>query len=76
MRARVPVAVRGLDALSARALGVAGSGALLVRPDGVPAGLWADATHAAELETAVAAITVGGNGDGAIASAGLAKWAA
>ena len=35
-----PVAVRSVDAISARALGVQGRGGLLVRPDGVPVGLW------------------------------------
>jgi putative polyketide hydroxylase len=35
-----PVAVRPLDAMSARAIGIRGAGALLVRPDGTPAGLW------------------------------------
>ena len=37
-----PVTVRTLDELSARALGIAPGGALLVRPDGLPTGLWAD----------------------------------
>jgi putative polyketide hydroxylase len=32
-----PVTVRALDAISARAIGIRGRGALLVRPDGVPA---------------------------------------
>ena len=36
-----PVTVRPLDAISARALGIRGRGALLVRPDGAPARLWA-----------------------------------
>lgn len=40
----VPVGVRPLDQLTARALGVPPVGALLVRPDGAPAGLLARAT--------------------------------
>jgi hypothetical protein len=39
-----PITVRRLDALSARAIGIRGRGALLVRPDGTPAQLW---THEA-----------------------------
>ena len=35
--ARVPVTARRLDLITARALGIGTSGALLVRPDGVPA---------------------------------------
>ena len=54
----VPVTVRGLDELTARALGIIGRGAVLVRPDGVPAGLWTDPGRAAaELPGAVAALT-------------------
>jgi hypothetical protein len=37
---RAPVTVCALDAITARTLGVHGDGALLVRPDGVPAALW------------------------------------
>jgi 2-polyprenyl-6-methoxyphenol hydroxylase-like FAD-dependent oxidoreductase len=36
-RARPPVTVRRLDAITARALGILGNASLLVRPDGVPA---------------------------------------
>ena len=51
---RLPVEVRALDAVSARALGVGRDGAVLVRPDGVPTGLWPDGEDAAdELRTAV-----------------------
>jgi 2-polyprenyl-6-methoxyphenol hydroxylase-like FAD-dependent oxidoreductase len=54
----VPVAARSLDELTARALGIGRRGALLVRPDGVPAGLWTDLGRAAaELPGAVAALT-------------------
>ncbi len=35
-----PVEIRRLDVITARALGVNGAGALLVRPDGWPAGSW------------------------------------
>jgi putative polyketide hydroxylase len=39
-----PLAVRRLDAVSARAIGIRGHGGLLVRPDGTPSRLW---THEA-----------------------------
>jgi 2-polyprenyl-6-methoxyphenol hydroxylase-like FAD-dependent oxidoreductase len=35
-----PVALRPLDELTARALGIRGGGALLARPDGLPVALW------------------------------------
>ena len=65
----VPVAVESLDELTARALGIARRGALLVRPDGVPAGLWTDAARAsAELPAAVEAVTGGADEVAAMAA--------
>jgi 2-polyprenyl-6-methoxyphenol hydroxylase-like FAD-dependent oxidoreductase len=56
--APVPLVVRDTDAVTARTLGVLGTGALLVRPDGVPAGLWRTDVRAVErLRGAVSAIT-------------------
>jgi hypothetical protein len=42
-----PVTIRRLDAITARAIGIRGPGALLVRPDGTPAQLWTRAAAAA-----------------------------
>jgi hypothetical protein len=54
----VPVDVRRLDAVTARAVGAAGRSALLVRPDGKPAGvLPACAEPAPALRAAVAAVS-------------------
>jgi 2-polyprenyl-6-methoxyphenol hydroxylase-like FAD-dependent oxidoreductase len=62
LRWRVPVAAHELDDLTARSLGIVGRGALLVRPDGVPAALWADDAGAARgLHRAVARVTAGGS---------------
>jgi 2-polyprenyl-6-methoxyphenol hydroxylase-like FAD-dependent oxidoreductase len=56
--ASVPIRTHGLDELTARALGIATRGALLVRPDGVPAGLWHGEPLAAdELSRAVGDVT-------------------
>jgi putative polyketide hydroxylase len=46
---RAPLTVRALDAVTARALGVRGDGALLVRPDGVPIAVWTSSAGASEL---------------------------
>jgi putative polyketide hydroxylase len=43
----VPVRLRSLDAVTARALGIRDGGALLARPDGVPVGAWPPGTDAA-----------------------------
>jgi putative polyketide hydroxylase len=42
-----PVTVRRLDAISARAIGIRGHNALLVRPDGTPAQMWTHEASAA-----------------------------
>jgi putative polyketide hydroxylase len=42
-----PVTVRRLDAISARAIGIRGRNALLVRPDGTPAQMWTHEARAA-----------------------------
>ena len=54
---RVPLTVRSLDALTARALGVTDRGVLLARPDGQPLALWTgDENAAGVLRTAVGSL--------------------
>jgi putative polyketide hydroxylase len=58
---RTPFLVRGLDRLTAEALGIAARDALLARPDGVPVGFLSAATSpAAELQRAVESLTIEG----------------
>jgi hypothetical protein len=46
VEADVPIDVRVLDRFTARALGVRGCGAMLVRPDGIVVGSWVDDDNA------------------------------
>jgi putative polyketide hydroxylase len=46
LRSPLPTAVRSLDPLTARALGVPNGGALLVRGDGAPVAAWTDSVDA------------------------------
>jgi hypothetical protein len=58
VRGPMPLVVRSLDAITARALGVLRGGALLVRPDGVPAGWWPKRSDAVPaLRAAVGALS-------------------
>ena len=53
----MPITVRRLDALTARAVGVYGDGALLARPDGVPVAVWPTSARASvELATALTSV--------------------
>jgi putative polyketide hydroxylase len=50
-----PMVVQRLDEMTARAMGIGPGGAMLVRPDGIPAGWWtAHVEPGAVLEAAVA----------------------
>ena len=53
-----PLALHELDAVTARTIGVLTSGAVMVRPDGVPVGLWHDDCEASQrLETTIRSLT-------------------
>jgi putative polyketide hydroxylase len=56
-----PVGVRNLDTVTARALGIRGDGALLVRPDGAPVASW---QHSAGAGAALRAAVRSAVGDG------------
>jgi hypothetical protein len=56
----LPLEVQSLDAVTARALGIRGDGALLARPDGVPAGWWPSAAKAAPALRAAVESLAGG----------------
>jgi 2-polyprenyl-6-methoxyphenol hydroxylase-like FAD-dependent oxidoreductase len=56
----LPLDVRELSPLTARAMGIHGGGALLVRPDGTPAGWWPRAAHAATALRAAVGTALGG----------------
>lgn len=77
MPVRVPLTVRSLDALTARALGVTNQGALLVQPDGHPAGLWTgEEDPRGVLRKAAGSLTAGGSRSGPVESENLSGRAA
>jgi putative polyketide hydroxylase len=65
----VPVEVHGVDARSADVLGIGRDGAILVRPDAIPAGIW-PAPDAMALASAISAISSGDHDLQAMITAG------
>jgi putative polyketide hydroxylase len=62
----LPLAVRRLAPITALAMGIGGGGALLARPDGVPAGAWQAGPDAGSvLRAAIRAVRGGPSGNGA-----------
>jgi hypothetical protein len=64
-----PVAVRSLDAVTARALGIRASGALLSRPDGAPVALWSSAEQLVDRALARRLVVAPADDLGAVADA-------
>ena len=62
-RPRAPLTVDALDAVTARALGVRGDGALLARPDGVPVAVWTSSTAVPDLRPLPEPLPVGATPD-------------
>jgi hypothetical protein len=68
--ATAPLVTVGLDAVTARALGIRDGGALLARPDGTPAGWWPPGTDAAPALRAAVAAVLGGSPRAVVAPRG------
>jgi putative polyketide hydroxylase len=60
VRGPLPLTLRSLDTITARAIGIHGGGALLVRPDGAPVAGWSHATDAgAAVRAAIRSMSAG-----------------
>jgi 2-polyprenyl-6-methoxyphenol hydroxylase-like FAD-dependent oxidoreductase len=64
-----PLSVRSLNAISARALGIRGGGALLTRPDGTPVALWPSAEQLLDAALARRLVLAPADDLGAVADA-------